>query len=63
MCLSRAPIDGSGPVETLADDLAFAEKLIVDENFIYVIEGRRRQPDANDADEGADRTSRSATPD
>jgi hypothetical protein len=36
--LSRAPIDGSGPVETLADDLAFAEKLIVDENYVYVIE-------------------------
>jgi hypothetical protein len=36
--LSRAPIDGSGPVETLADDLAFAENLIVDENYVYVIE-------------------------
>ena len=27
-----------GDVETLADDLAFAEKLLVDENFVYVIE-------------------------
>ena len=36
--LSRAPINGSGPAETLANDLAFAEKLIVDDTHIYVIE-------------------------
>jgi len=33
--LSRAPIDGSGPVETLTDRLGFVEKLIVDDSFIY----------------------------
>lgn len=36
--LTRAPISGSGPVDTLADDLAFVEGLIVDNSFLYVIE-------------------------
>jgi hypothetical protein len=40
--LSRAPINGSGPTETLADDLSFAEKLMVDDTYIYVIEADAR---------------------
>lgn len=35
--LSRAPINGSGPVETLTDKLQFTENLVVDDNYIYLI--------------------------